>query len=247
MPAVKQCLQTTSSLAKQRPPEHEQLSIGLDSKPTSRPRAQTKDVIDIRSNKVDFNLKDALVSSFDPPDGGPRRLPTLLLYDETGLVLFETITFLDEYYLTGYEIELLEKHSAEIATKIPDGSMLIELGSGNLRKVFHLLRAFEDAHKTIDYYALDLSQTELERTLGHLPHFEHVSCHGLLGTYDDGVTWLKQPAIVDRSKCILHLGSSIGNFQRDEAAEFLQSYADVLKPDDSMIVGLDSCGNPDKI
>lgn len=38
-----------------------------------------------------------------------------------------------------------------------------------------------------------------------------------------------------------------GNFNRDEAAEFLQSYADVLKPDDTIIVGLDSCGNPDMV
>lgn len=42
----------------------------------------------------------------------------------------DQITYLDEYYLTGYEIELLKKHSAEIAAAIPDGSMVIELGSG---------------------------------------------------------------------------------------------------------------------
>ncbi|GAB0137565.1 hypothetical protein EsDP_00005825 [Epichloe bromicola] len=227
MPAAKQCVQTRSF---------------APSKPRG-PRAQANDIIDIRSNKVDFNLKDELVSSFNPPDGGARRLPTLLLYDERGLQLFEHITYLDEYYLTGYEIELLKKHSVEIAAKIPHGAILIELGSGNLRKVCLLLQAFEDAHKSIDYYALDLSREELERTLSHVPDFEYISCHGLLGTYEDGVTWLKQPAIVDRSKCILHLG----NFHRDEAAEFLQSYADILRPNDSMIVGLDSCGNPDMI
>lgn len=40
------------------------------------------------------------------------------------------ITYLDEYYLTNYEIELLRKSSAEIASQIPEGSMIIELGSG---------------------------------------------------------------------------------------------------------------------
>lgn len=73
-----------------------------------------------------------------------------------------------------------------------------------------LLQAFEDQGKAIDYYALDLSQTELERTLSHVPSFKHVSCHGLLGTYDDGCEWLKHPAVVGTPKCILHLGSSIG-------------------------------------
>ena len=40
------------------------------------------------------------------------------------------ITYLDEYYLTNYEIEILKKNSAEIASQIPEGSMVIELGSG---------------------------------------------------------------------------------------------------------------------
>ncbi|KHN99791.1 DUF323 domain protein [Metarhizium album ARSEF 1941] len=267
MPAVMQCVPTiTASFPIKRPP----------SKPASKNKSDL-DIIDIRSNRDDFNLKDEVARMINPKDGGARKLPTLLLYDERGLQLFEDIlnhlfdsippllpppllpscfsqtyifrqiTYLDEYYLTNYEIELLKTHSVELAAKIPDGAMVIELGSGNLRKVCLLLQAFEDARKSIDYYALDLSKKELGRTLSHVPDFKYVRCHGLLGTYDDGTVWLKQPSIVDRPKCILHLGSSIGNFHRDEAAEFLQSYADILKPQDSMVVGLDSCGNPDKI
>jgi L-histidine Nalpha-methyltransferase / hercynylcysteine S-oxide synthase len=73
-----------------------------------------------------------------------------------------------------------------------------------------LLQAFEDTKKPIDYYALDLSRKELERTLAQVPAFEYVSCHGLLGTYDDGREWLKNASVAGRSKCILHLGSSLG-------------------------------------
>lgn len=139
--------------------------------------------------------------------------------------------------MTNYEIELLKKSSAEIASKIPEGAMVVELGSGsvpvmslllsysseesvyadvfaveqrNLRKICLLLQAFEDAKKRIDYFALDLSQTELERTLAEVPAFDFVTCRGLLGTYDDGREWLKQEALLDRPKCIVHLGSSIG-------------------------------------
>ncbi|KAG8410100.1 Ergothioneine biosynthesis protein 1 [Metarhizium acridum] len=237
MPAVMQCVQTITTPSPVKQPA---------GKFASKPRGDL-DIIDIRSNRVDFNLKDEVARMVIPKDGRARKLPTLLLYDERGLQLFEDITYLDEYYLTNYEIELLKKHSVEIAAKIPDGAMVIELGSGNLRKVCLLLQAFEDARKSIDYYALDLSKKELERTLSHVPDFKYVRYHGLLGTYDDGTVWLKQPFVVDRPKCIVHLGSSIGNFHRDEAAEFLQSYADILKPQDCMIVGLDSCQNPDKI
>lgn len=46
------------------------------------------------------------------------------------LLIKVQITYLDEYYLTNYEIEILKKNSAEIASQIPEGSMVIELGSG---------------------------------------------------------------------------------------------------------------------
>jgi uncharacterized SAM-dependent methyltransferase len=81
----------------------------------------------------------------------------------------------------------------------------------NLRKIKLLLQAFEDVKKYIDYYALDLSKEELSRTLAQLPTFQYVRCHGLLGTYDDGREWLMSPSISDKRKCVLHMGSSIGN------------------------------------
>jgi uncharacterized SAM-dependent methyltransferase len=74
-----------------------------------------------------------------------------------------------------------------------------------------LLQALEAAGKDIDYYALDLSLTELKRTLEQVPAFKHVKCHGLHGTYDDGLDWLKMPENILRPKCVMSLGSSIGN------------------------------------
>lgn len=63
-------------------------------------------------------------------------MPTLLLYDEQGLKLFEDITYLDEYYLTNAEIEVLEKHADEIAKYVQHGSQVVELGSGYDRPAF---------------------------------------------------------------------------------------------------------------
>ena len=73
-----------------------------------------------------------------------------------------------------------------------------------------LLQALEDAGKDIDYYALDLSLKELKRTLEQVPVFRHVRCHGLHGTYDDGLDWLKMPENSTRPRCVMSLGSSIG-------------------------------------
>ena len=40
------------------------------------------------------------------------------------------ITYLDEYYLTNAEIEVLERNAEEMARNIQAESMVIELGSG---------------------------------------------------------------------------------------------------------------------
>jgi EasF-like predicted methyltransferase len=159
---------------------------------------------------------------------------------------FPQITYLDEYYLTNCEIDVLRRYATDMASKIPDGAVVVELGSGNLRKVCLLLQAFENAGKTIDYYALDLSQEELQRTLSQVPHFKHVSCHGLFGTYDDGRDWLAGMKD-DRPRCILHMGSSIGNFTQAEAVDFLKQFSDVMKPQDLILIGVDSWNQPDKV
>lgn len=87
-------------------------------------------IIDIRRETTGESLKDEILSSIRAGNGAERTLPTMLLYDEAGLRLFEKITYLEEYYLTNAEIEVLTTYASHIAQTIPDGSMLIELGSG---------------------------------------------------------------------------------------------------------------------
>jgi len=119
----------------------------------------------------------------------------------------------------------------------------------NLRKVKILLDALERKGKPVSYYALDLSEKELERTLADIPEgtFQHVRCHGLLGTYDDGLAWLKKPENARKPKTILSLGSSIGNFPRHDAGQFLAQFADTFGPDDSFLLGLDACTDAKKV
>ena len=90
----------------------------------------TSIITDIRRNGLNDTLLDEIRSKLEPIGGGEKQLPTLLLYDEEGLRLFEKITYLDEYYLTNAEIEVLTNHASEIANWMPPGTMMIELGSG---------------------------------------------------------------------------------------------------------------------
>jgi len=88
----------------------------------------TPEIIDIRSSTV-IDLRKAIVSGLKSI---PPTLPTLILYDEAGLKLFEKITYLEEYYLTNCEIEILKSKSDEIVKRLglKDGGIVVELGSG---------------------------------------------------------------------------------------------------------------------
>lgn len=87
-------------------------------------------IIDIRIGGTDSDILQDIKTGLRPKDDGEKTLPTLLLYDEAGLRLFEKITYLEEYYLTNAEIEVLETYADRIAEKIRPGSVVVELGSG---------------------------------------------------------------------------------------------------------------------
>jgi preprotein translocase subunit SecY len=61
----------------------------------------------------------------------PKRIPAKYFYDEAGAQLFEAITATPEYYPTRCEVAILHDHAGETARFIPEGSALIELGSGS--------------------------------------------------------------------------------------------------------------------
>ncbi|KAL8832636.1 MAG: hypothetical protein Q9191_000152 [Dirinaria sp. TL-2023a] len=219
-------------------------------------------IIDIRADKQQLSLLETLRTSLagGPSGDSPPTFPSLLLWDANGLKLFEAITYSDEYYLTQSEIHVLEKYGKEMAKKIAPNTMMVELGSGNLRKITILLKALDSLGTEVDYYALDLSESELERSLKQIPSgaFKHVRCRGLLGTYDDGRQWLQRPENVHRPKCILSMGSTIGSFTRPEAAQFLAGFANSLTckasstdPQhggvSSILVGVDACMSPERV
>jgi len=88
------------------------------------------DIFDIRMNREEQSLLKAINQGLRPAAGGEKTLPTLLLYDQKGLKLFEEITYLQDYYLTNAEIEVLEHCADEIAQRLQQDSIVLELGSG---------------------------------------------------------------------------------------------------------------------
>jgi hypothetical protein len=83
------------------------------------------------SSSEGFDLPKMILSSLKPVvEGAPKSIPTMVLYDDHGLQLFDQITYLKEYYLTQEEIEILERDADKIVDHIPDNSVVVELGAG---------------------------------------------------------------------------------------------------------------------
>nr|KAJ2702105.1 hypothetical protein H4218_001061 [Coemansia sp. IMI 209128] len=175
-----------------------------------------------------------------------RTLPTLLLYDNAGLELFDRITYLPEYYLTDCEIDVLRTHTQSIVAQIPDNSDVIELGCGSLRKTQILLDALNQQRSGVTYYAIDVMPQPLHDSMESLaPKFANVSFVALCGTYDEVLTHFKKST---RRKTVLWLGSSIGNFACDGAVQFIAGISDsALTANDSIVIGMDKQKAPEII
>jgi EasF-like predicted methyltransferase len=87
---------------------------------------------------------------------------------------------------------------------------------------------------------LDSANTGLEG-------YKSVKCFGLFGTYDNALEWLKSSDVESKPKTILWLGSSLGNFKRDEVSPFLANFASVMQTGDTVLIGIDSCKDPERV
>ena len=170
----------------------------------------------------------------------PKRLPPWLFYDETGSQLFEQITELDEYYLTRTERSIFETHAGVMIARAAAGDRLriAELGAGSADKTRLLLAAAARRQGPVAYEPMDVSHTALiaacERIERELPR---VQVAPLVVDYTLGMGLL--PASRGERRLVLYIGSSIGNFEPDEAARLLSNVRASLRPGDALLLGVD--------
>ncbi|KAI0755095.1 hypothetical protein C8Q80DRAFT_1094925 [Daedaleopsis nitida] len=182
------------------------------------------DIIDIRAHNASLpaasSIHEQLVAGLSKPEGH-KSIPTLLLYDEHGLRLYDQITTdAAEYYLFPAEERILKAKANEIVKVMHAGApgngeldeVIVELGAGALRKTSLILKALSQQvpdpclAPPITYFALDLEKNELERTLMELNKPDvgadlsgKVSTRGLCGTYDDGLKFIAQGGLEDHN------------------------------------------------
>jgi L-histidine N-alpha-methyltransferase len=192
-------------------------------------------LITVETDRVRDEFADAVRAGLT---ASPKTLPCRFFYDARGSRLFEEICELPEYYPTRTELEILTACADELASMFPGRTSLVELGSGSSSKTRVLIEAFLRRHRRLRYMPVDISRTMLEQSarslLDEYPSLEVVA---IAAEYDHGLRRIRTQEAP--CKLILWLGSSIGNFERDEAIAFLRRTRTSMAPADRLLVGMD--------
>jgi L-histidine N-alpha-methyltransferase len=169
---------------------------------------------------------------------GQRELPSKYLYDEVGSELFEAICLLPEYGLTRADTRLLQRHAEEIISRMPTPAHVAELGSGSGKKTRLILEALAKHQQTF-YYPIEISPAALAACEKELGQLDFVSLVGYEKPYLEGLRAVAARREPGEHLCVLFLGSTIGNFDRPAADDFLRQVRNTLQPGDSLLLGTD--------
>ena len=165
----------------------------------------------------------------------PKTLPPKYFYDEAGAQLFEAITATPEYYPTRCEMEILRDRASEIAQLIPQGSALVEFGSGSSRKARLVLAA---APGIVAYVPVDISSKMLADEAQTLRRdWPHLRVIPVEADFSEPFTLPPDAAALPRVG--FFPGSTIGNFEPHEACAFMRHAGRMLGREAVLIIGVD--------
>lgn len=164
----------------------------------------------------------------------PRMISPKFFYDHCGSELFEAITRTPEYYPFRTELALLERYGEEMAAALGRDCQLVELGSGSSRKIRLLLDALQPAA----YMPVDISRDFLLEAASELAaDYPGLEVHAICADYSRGLdlTW----SATKLPRAVFFPGSSIGNFEPEQARQLLQHVARALGRGGNLLIGVD--------
>ena len=166
----------------------------------------------------------------------PRELPCKYFYDARGAELFQKICELPEYYITRTEIDILGRHGAEIASELGPNVELIGLGTGAGTKTRILIEALD---RPAVYMPVDISEKQLYESAAIFRKvFPDLEVLPVCADYLQPVV-LPTPRRTFSHKVVYFPGSTLGNFEPDEAADFLRRIARVCGDGGGLLLGVD--------
>jgi dimethylhistidine N-methyltransferase len=173
----------------------------------------------------------------------PKRLPCRYFYDAAGSALFERICELPEYYLPRAETAILEAFAVAMIDQCPQGVDLVELGCGNSKKTQYLIDACLARHRDLTFHAIDIAPECLEKGARRLiTSYDGLCVIGMVGEFANGLEYLSRCS--GGPRLVVFLGSTIGNFDEQELAEFFTMLRRCLRSEDRFLLGFDLLKDP---
>ncbi len=167
---------------------------------------------------------------------GQKTLPCQYLYDDLGSALFEAITQLPEYGLTRADERIIRAHTGELIDRLPRNLIVAELGCGTGAKTRPILETLRQRQPVV-YYPIDTSAAALARCAEEMGKLASVFPQN--STYLDGLREAAERRAPRQPLLVLFLGSTIGNFEREFAVDFLTAVRQCLSAGDALLLGTD--------
>jgi dimethylhistidine N-methyltransferase len=171
----------------------------------------------------------------------PKELSPVWFYDELGSFLFDNICELPEYYITRTELQIMHGHALEMARHIGPEAALIEFGSGTSLKTRLLLDRLENP---LAYVPVDISREHLFTAAGALAK-DYPNLHIVPLCADFTQNFELPPFIRSAQRRIVYFpGSTLGNFDREQARKLLVRMHDVVGKNGAVLIGIDLRKDP---
>lgn len=175
----------------------------------------------------------------------PKSISSRWFYDDEGSRLFDEITRLPEYYLTACEAGILASGWPHIQSAMEGRRFhLVDLGAGEGTKTRILLSRFAESQSLLGYVPVDVSAGPLARLARACSRtFPDLPVRPLQADYLSALSGYRP----EGPKLVLFLGSSVGNFDRQEAVAFLDALRRSLSAGDVLLIGFDLRKDPGRI
>jgi len=164
-----------------------------------------------------------------------KSLPSKYFYDIQGSKLFEQICELEEYYPTRTELSIMQNNMDDITGELGENIQLIELGSGSSLKTRLLL---ENLSKIHSYVPVDISNDFLiEVTETLQKEYPLLEINPVAADYTQP---FELPEVDEQiQRVVYYPGSTIGNFTKGAAADFIALIAELVGMNGGLLIGFD--------
>ncbi|MCG8435945.1 MAG: L-histidine N(alpha)-methyltransferase, partial [Gammaproteobacteria bacterium] len=189
------------------------------------------ELLDYHPKKSD--MKSDVLQGLQNPE---KWISSMYFYDEHGSKLFDDICELPEYYPTRTELAIMQENIDDICSALGPQVSLIELGSGSSLKIRELLDHLDDPAV---YVPVEISREHLiesaEALQDDYPDLEILPvCADFTGPFD-----LPSPRTEPLRNIVYFPGSTIGNFEPDDALSLLIQCTKIAKQGGGMLIGVD--------